>query len=80
MPELAQLTAVMQGKPTRLESRFRITYAMILNLLRARELGIEEMLRRSFSEFGALREVETNKVKLMSTGPKRGEETVLLLH
>ena len=62
MPELGELVSIMQGVPTRLLSRFRLTYNMILNLLRARELGIEEMLRRSFGEFATQRDTEKNKV------------------
>ena len=38
------------GKPTKLESRFRLTYNMILNLLRVKALRVEEMIKRSFSE------------------------------
>ena len=35
----------------RLESQFRLTYSMILNLLRVEELRVEDMMRRSFAEF-----------------------------
>lgn len=38
------------GDPTRLQSQFRLTYNMILNLLRVEALKIEEMIKRSFSE------------------------------
>lgn len=38
------------GKPTKLESQFRLTYNMILNLLRVEALKVEEMIKRSFSE------------------------------
>ena len=62
VPELGELLSVMAGTPTRLQSRFRLTYNMILSLLRARELGIEEMLRRSFSEFASQRDVDQHKV------------------
>ena len=41
------------GKPTKLESQFRLTYNMILNLLRVEALKIEEMIKRSFSENSA---------------------------
>lgn len=36
---------------TILESQFRLTYRMMLNLLRVEKLRIQEMLKRSFSEF-----------------------------
>lgn len=38
------------GIPTKLSSQFRLTYNMILNLLRVEALKIEEMIKRSFSE------------------------------
>src|SRR5271155_4826699 len=38
------------GTPTKLSSQFRLTYNMILNLLRVEALKIEEMIKRSFSE------------------------------
>jgi antiviral helicase SKI2 len=38
------------GEPTKLQSQFRLTYSMILNLLRVEALKIEEMIKRSFSE------------------------------
>ena len=40
----------MLGDPTKLRSQFRLTYNMILNLLRVEALKIEEMIKRSFSE------------------------------
>ncbi|GAB0201588.1 helicase SKI2W [Grus japonensis] len=51
VPEMADLHRMMLGRPTRLQSQFRLTYSMILNLLRARALRVEDMMRRSFSEF-----------------------------
>lgn len=41
---------MLQGKPTVLHSRFRLTYTMILNLLRVEALRVTDMMRRSFSE------------------------------
>lgn len=38
------------GVPGKLQSQFRLTYSMILNLLRVEGLKIEEMIKRSFSE------------------------------
>jgi len=40
----------MQGRPMSLESKFRLTYSMILNLLRVEQLRVEDMMKRSFSE------------------------------
>jgi antiviral helicase SKI2 len=41
---------MLLGKPTKLQSQFRLTYNMILNLLRVEALKVEEMIKRSFSE------------------------------
>lgn len=38
------------GVPRKLKSQFRLTYNMILNLLRVEALKIEEMIKRSFGE------------------------------
>lgn len=44
---------MMLGTPNRLTSQFRLTYNMILNLLRVEALKVEEMIKRSFSENAA---------------------------
>lgn len=41
---------MMLGVPAKLQSQFRLTYNMILNLLRVEALRVEEMIKRSFSE------------------------------
>lgn len=41
---------MMLGPSTKLSSQFRLTYNMILNLLRVETLKVEEMIKRSFSE------------------------------
>ena len=41
---------MMLGTPSKLQSQFRLTYNMILNLLRVEALRVEEMIKRSFSE------------------------------
>lgn len=49
-PPAGALRRMMLGDPTKLRSQFRLTYNMILNLLRVEALKIEEMIKRSFSE------------------------------
>ena len=49
-PPAAALRKMIHGDPTKLRSQFRLTYNMILNLLRVEALKIEEMIKRSFSE------------------------------
>jgi len=53
LPEQALLKEMMLGKPSKLISQFRLTYNMILNLLRVEALRVEEMIKRSFSENAA---------------------------
>lgn len=49
-PPVGALRRMILGDPTKLRSQFRLTYNMILNLLRVEALKIEEMIKRSFSE------------------------------
>ena len=55
---------IFQGKPTKLESQFRLTYSMILNLLRVEQLRVEDMIKRSFSEFHSQKDVAKHKTDL----------------
>ncbi|KAH0593215.1 hypothetical protein MHUMG1_08937 [Metarhizium humberi] len=50
VPPAAELRNMILGEPSKLRSQFRLTYNMILNLLRVEALKIEEMIKRSFSE------------------------------
>ncbi|KAH7698472.1 helicase, partial [Aphelenchoides avenae] len=52
------------GKAVKLESRFRITYGMLLNLLRVEQLRIEDMLQRSYVERSSLRLVVSRKEQI----------------
>lgn len=64
VPEMSDLHKMMLGKPTKLESRFRLTYSMILNLLRVEQLKVEDMMKRSFSEFHSQKDVARRKEDL----------------
>ncbi|EFN56807.1 hypothetical protein CHLNCDRAFT_144334 [Chlorella variabilis] len=50
LPEEVEVKKMLTGSATRLESQFRLTYSMILNLLRVEDLKVEDMLKRSFAE------------------------------
>lgn len=50
LPEQGTLQQMILGAPSKLQSQFRLTYNMILNLLRVEALRVEEMIKRSFSE------------------------------
>jgi len=49
-PEQGVLNNMITGRAGKLASQFRLTYNMILNLLRVETLKVEEMIKRSFSE------------------------------
>ncbi|XP_077986520.1 superkiller complex protein 2-like [Glandiceps talaboti] len=70
VPEMADLHKMMLGKPTKLESQFRLTYSMILNLLRVEALRVEDMMKRSFSEFHAQKEVKGRERSLEELSEK----------
>ncbi|VDL70611.1 unnamed protein product [Nippostrongylus brasiliensis] len=62
--EPGQLQMIMMGKAAPLVSQFRVTYSMLLNLLRVEHLKVEDMLQRSFVESAALREGPARKSNL----------------
>ena len=47
-PSESGLRTMILGTPTRLTSRFRLTYNMILSLLRVESIRIEDMIKKSF--------------------------------
>lgn len=65
IPEEGDLKRVIVGSATRLESQFRLTYIMILHLLRVEELKVEDMLKRSFAEFHAQKKLPEKQQLLM---------------
>lgn len=50
-----------------LESQFRLTYTMILNLLRVEELRVEDMMRRSFSESKTRKDADMHREKMRAS-------------
>ncbi|GAB2263267.1 hypothetical protein Droror1_Dr00004264 [Drosera rotundifolia] len=65
VPEERDLKHVILGRATRLESQFRLTYIMIMHLLRVEELKVEDMLKRSFAEFHAQKKLPEKQQLLM---------------
>ncbi|VDK54199.1 unnamed protein product [Anisakis simplex] len=63
-PEPTELIRMMLGKAMKLESKFRVTYSMLLNLLRVEHLRIEDMLQRSYVESASLRLALSRKATL----------------
>ncbi|XP_066215877.1 superkiller complex protein 2 [Saccopteryx leptura] len=64
VPEMVDLHRMMTGKPSQLQSQFRLTYSMILNLLRVDALRVEDMMRRSFSEFPSRKDSKAHEQAL----------------
>lgn len=64
VPAETDLRTMILGKPMRLASQFRLTYAMILNLLRVESVTVEDMMKHSFMEFGSRTKVPENEAQL----------------
>ncbi|CEQ40490.1 SPOSA6832_02128 [Sporobolomyces salmonicolor] len=64
VPDTQTLSHMLLGQPTKLQSQFRLTYSMILNLLRVEALRVEEMIKRSFSENAAQRLLPEHQKKV----------------
>ncbi|EFJ42164.1 hypothetical protein VOLCADRAFT_107417 [Volvox carteri f. nagariensis] len=60
----SELRTMLLGRGVKLESQFRLTYGMILNLLRVEDLKVEDMLKRSFAEFHAQRAAPAGAAEL----------------
>ncbi|GAA5944452.1 SKI complex RNA helicase subunit SKI2 [Sporobolomyces koalae] len=64
VPDVETLNHMLRGQPTKLQSQFRLTYSMILNLLRVEALRVEEMIKRSFSENASQRLLPEHQKKV----------------
>jgi antiviral helicase SKI2 len=62
------LLKMMLGTPGKLQSQFRLTYNMILNLLRVEALRVEEMIKRSFSENSSQRLLPEHQKQVAEVG------------
>lgn len=73
VPDSTDLKQMMLGKAALLESQFRLTYSMILNLLRVETLSVEDVMKRSFLEAGSRKtNIDETKKKLMAVREKVG--------
>jgi antiviral helicase SKI2 len=62
----------MTGRPTRLSSQFRLTYTMIINILRMEDVTVTSMMARSYAEFAAQSALGGRSVtRLLAQGAKR---------
>eukprot|EP01125_Pyxidicula_operculata_P018864 TRINITY_DN6765_c0_g1_i1.p1 TRINITY_DN6765_c0_g1~~TRINITY_DN6765_c0_g1_i1.p1 ORF type:complete len:1333 (-),score=325.04 TRINITY_DN6765_c0_g1_i1:37-4035(-) len=72
VPESGTLQKMITGQATKLLSQFRLTYNMILNLLRmSGQFKVEDMIKRSFSESSNQRSINDQQKRL-----KKGEKLI----
>ncbi|KAG5891420.1 hypothetical protein JTB14_031486 [Gonioctena quinquepunctata] len=64
VPPEDTLKKMMLGKPSSLVSQFRLTYGMVLSLLRVESLSVEGMMSRSFREAGHQKNMVDIKIDL----------------
>jgi len=69
----------MLGTPAKLISQFRLTYNMILNLLRVEALRVEEMIKRSFSENASQRLLPDQQKKVVEVSSNTFSHSVTLI-
>lgn len=80
IPDSETLKRMILGKPMRLESQFRLTYAMILSLLRVERVSVEDMMQHSFREFGKQLKVPENEEQLKMAEEKLQQLTEISEH
>ncbi|KAK2149228.1 hypothetical protein NP493_3034g00010 [Ridgeia piscesae] len=51
-------------------SQFRLTYSMILNLMRVEQIRVEDMMKHSFSEYNTQKDVQRHQVELKEVTEK----------
>jgi antiviral helicase SKI2 len=75
-PDSAQLHKMILGQVQKLSSQFRLSYNMILNLLRVEDFKVEDMIKRSFSELHSQRAApeQANLLKRAQTKLQQLEE------
>jgi antiviral helicase SKI2 len=64
LPDETVCQQMILGKPTKLISQFRLTYNMILNLMRVEDIRVEDMIKRSFGEFNSQKDVPEKQMNL----------------
>ncbi|CAD5218833.1 unnamed protein product [Bursaphelenchus okinawaensis] len=70
IPPILQFNQLLMGKAVRLESKFRVTYTMLLKLMRVEQLKVEDVLKRSYVERSALRLVNERESKIVELRQK----------
>ncbi|OIR58798.1 MAG: Ski complex RNA helicase Ski2 [Amphiamblys sp. WSBS2006] len=73
MPSEMTLRRTILGEKGLLASQFRLTYNMILSLLRTKCVRVEEVIKKSFSENAIQREISTHQKTLKEAQTRLGE-------
>ncbi|CAH2247454.1 jg27952 [Pararge aegeria aegeria] len=79
VPDQMTLKAMMLGTPQKLSSQFRLTYAMILSLLRAATVSVEGMMQRSFREFHQVCQADNYRKQLQLAEKEYSEKCTVPL-
>ncbi|XP_063870777.1 superkiller complex protein 2-like [Scylla paramamosain] len=74
VPEMADLHRMMLGKPSKLESQFKLTYSMMLRILRVESITVEDIMKRSFSEAVQMANQSKYKEELQQTKARLANE------
>ena len=69
LPLEHEFKRLLTGTATKLQSQFRLRYNMILNLVRADTLTVEDMMKRSFTEYHAQKELHNHGIRPIHTTP-----------
>uniref|UniRef100_A0A182JXH9 RING-type domain-containing protein n=1 Tax=Anopheles christyi TaxID=43041 RepID=A0A182JXH9_9DIPT len=80
LPTDGELKTMILGKPVRLESQFRLTYAMMLYLLRVELVSVENMMLHSFREFDKRQQMPQSKLELSKVQEKVSDLSKLSDH
>ncbi|XP_065206278.1 superkiller complex protein 2 [Planococcus citri] len=70
----ANLRAMMLGDPTKLESQFKITYSMVLNLMRVKGMRVEEIMSHSFKEQRNRQKMDTYRKELKELEEEQNDD------
>lgn len=70
IPNEMEIKNMMTCQPKKLESQFRLTYAMVLSLLRKESFSVEEVMSRSFKEADFQKNKSTVREKIKSIKEK----------
>lgn len=70
IPSDIELRSLILGRPMRLESRFLLTYAMILTCLRFENVTVEDIMSHSFKEFPTKQKLPETEKQLKLTQEK----------